>query len=58
MFLGGSYRDMNDLVKPGTPPPNYAHVAPIACETANNEKRPIMRKQNSCPSDITAKRFN
>jgi hypothetical protein len=55
---GGSYRDMNDLVKPGTPPPSYTHVAPAASEIATAEKRPIMRKQNSCPSEVTARRFN
>jgi hypothetical protein len=59
---GGSYRDMNDLVKPGTPPPNYehvapTHVAPTAAETQKDERRPIYKKQNSCPGEISAKRF-
>ena len=65
IYLGGSYRDMNDLVKPGTPPPNYEHVAPTqiahacptAAETQKDERRPIYKKQNSCPGEISAKRF-
>ena len=54
---GVSFRDMNELVKPGTPPPNYEHVAPMHACTEKQEKRPIYRKQNSCPGEIAPKRF-
>ena len=49
---------MNDLVKPGTPPPNYANVAPFPFETADNEKRPIMRKQKSCPGELPSNQLS